>query len=261
MRWSWKIGRIAGIDIRVHSTFPLLLAWSALTAYRASGTIDGAVRGVLFILALFLSVVLHELGHALAGRRIGIPTRDITLSPIGGVARLEEIPADPRQELQVALAGPAVTLAIIGVLYVALRLLGVDVTATPDVLTSRSGFLTQLLWANISLFVFNLLPAFPMDGGRVFRALLALRMDRVRATRIAASVGKAFALLFAAIGFFYSPMLVVIALFVWLAAAGEVATVQRRSSLEGAPIKVVLKRDVQTLAPNETLANRKGQHS
>jgi Zn-dependent protease/CBS domain-containing protein len=254
MRWSWKVGRIAGIDLRLHGTFLLLLAWSALASYRASGTVDGTVRGVLFTLALFLSVVLHELGHALAGRRAGVSTRDITLLPIGGVAHLEEIPAEPRKELQVALAGPAVTLAIIVVLYGGLRLLGVTVTAAPVALASRSDFLSQLFWANVSLFVFNLLPAFPMDGGRVFRAMLALRMDRVRATAIAATVGKAFALLFGAIGLFYNPLLVVIALFVWLAAAGEAADVQQQSSLEGVPVKRVMIRDVQTLTPDDTLA-------
>jgi Zn-dependent protease/CBS domain-containing protein len=254
MRWSWKVGRIAGIDLRVHATFLILLAWSALSSYQATGTAAGAARGVLFILALFLSVVLHELGHALAARRFGVPTRDITLLPIGGVARLAYIPREPSQELRVALAGPAVTLAIILVLYGALRLLGLPLVPASDVLTSRGDVLSQLMWANVSLFLFNLLPAFPMDGGRVLRAALALRMDYVRATEVAARVGKAFALLFGIVGLLYNPVLVLIALFVWMGAAGEAAEAQQRASLEGVPVERVMIRDVRTLAPRDSLA-------
>lgn len=253
MRWSLKIGRVAGIDIRVHATFLILLTWAALVSYEASGTAAGAARGVLFILALFASVTLHELGHALTAKSFGVPTRDITLLPIGGVARLAYIPKEPRQELRIALAGPAVTLAIIIVLYLALRALGLHLSAAQDILTSRGDFLSQLLWANVSLFLFNVLPAFPMDGGRVLRAALALRMDYVRATKVAAGIGQAFALLFAMIGFFFNPILVVIGLFVWLGAAGEAAEVQRRASLEGVPVERVMIRNVQTLTPRDTL--------
>jgi Zn-dependent protease len=254
MRWSWKLGRIAGIDLRVHATFLLLLAWAALEGHRATGSAAGAVGGVLFTLALFLSVVLHELGHALTARRYGVPTRDITLLPIGGVARLAYIPREPRQELSVALAGPAVTLVIIALLYGALRLLGISpVASTQDLLTSRGGFLRQLMWTNVSLFVFNLLPAFPMDGGRVLRASLALRTDYARATVVAAKVGQAFALLFGVLGVLYNPFLVLIALFVWIGAAAEAAEVQRRSSLEGVPVERVMIRHVETLTPRDTL--------
>ena len=233
MRWSWKIGRIAGIDLRVHATFLILLAWSALASYRATGTATGAARGVLFTLALFASVVLHELGHALTARRYGVPTKDITLLPIGGVARLEYIPKEPREELRIALAGPAVTLAIVLVLYAALRLLGLPLTPAQDALTSRGSFISQLMWVNVSLLVFNLLPAFPIDGGRVLRAALALRMDYVRATEVAVRVGRGFALLFGIVGLFYNPFLVLIALFVWTGAGGEAAEARRHSSLEG----------------------------
>ncbi len=253
MRWSWKIGRIAGIDLRVHATFLIILAWAALGSYQASGTVTGAVRGVLFVLALFLSVVLHELGHALTARRYGVPTKDITLLPIGGVARLEYMPKDPRQELRIALAGPAVTLAIVLVLYGVLTLLGYPLTQAQDILSSRGSFISQLMWANLSLFLFNLLPAFPMDGGRVLRATLAMRTDYVRATEIAARVGKAFALLFAIVGLFYNPFLVFIALFVWLGAAGESTDALQRSSLAGVPVERVMIRDVHTLTPSDSL--------
>lgn len=253
MRWSWKIGRIAGIDLRVHATFLILLAWAALVSYQASGTTTGAVEGVLFVLALFFSVVLHELGHALAARRYGVPTKDITLLPIGGVARLEHIPTDPRQELRIALAGPAVTLAIVLVLYGALTLMGEPRAQAQDILSSRGSFVSQLMWANVSLFLFNLLPAFPMDGGRVLRATLALRMDYVRATEVAARVGKAFALIFAIVGLLYNPFLVFIALFIWVGAAGEATAAQQRSSLEGVSVERVMIRNVHTLTPRDAL--------
>jgi Zn-dependent protease len=223
MKWSWKVGRLGGIDLRVHATFFILLAWFALVYYRESGSAVAATRGVVFTLALFVSVVLHELGHALAGRRVGVPTRDITLLPIGGVARLEHIPDDPKQELAIALAGPAVTLVIALTLYVLLRALALPTALLENAVTRGGGgaFLAQLMWVNVSLLVFNLLPAFPMDGGRVLRATLALRRDYLRATEIAARVGRAFALLFGIVGLFYSAFLVVIALFIWFGAAAE----------------------------------------
>jgi Zn-dependent protease/predicted transcriptional regulator len=255
MRWSWKAGRIAGVELRVHATFLILLAWAALAAYRESGSAEGAVRGVVLTLALFASVVLHELGHALTARHYGVQTRDITLLPIGGVASLSHIPKEPRQELLISLAGPAVTLGIIVVLSTALRLLGISaVAATESALNNRGGLLSQLMWANMTLLVFNLLPAFPMDGGRVLRAGLALRMDYTRATGLAVRVGKTFALFFAIVGFFFNPFLVLIGLFVWLAAAGEAAEVMRRSVLEGVPVERVMIRDVQTLTPHDTLS-------
>ena len=255
MKWSWTIGRVAGIELRIHATFLLLLAWLALVDYRATGTTAGAALGLLFTLALFASVLLHELGHALAGRRVGVPTRDITLLPIGGVARLEYIPEKPRQELGIALAGPAVTLLIVLVLWLALRLAGQPVMVTRDVIArgNAGAFFAQLMWLNVTLLVFNLLPAFPMDGGRVLRALLALRTDYLRATELAARVGRVFALLFAIVGLFYNPFLVLIALFIWVSAAAESNALQERSILSGVRVDRLMIRDVRTLAPNDTL--------
>ena len=255
MKWSWKIGRVAGIDLRVHATFFILLAWLALTYYRATGTAAGAARGVVFTLALFGSVVLHELGHALAARRVGVPTRDITLLPIGGVARLESIPENPKHELLVAVAGPAVTVAIALALYLALRAAGLSVLPGAGVAETASGgaFVAQLMWVNITLLVFNLLPAFPMDGGRVLRAALAMRGDYLRATEIAARVGRGFALLFGIVGLLYNPFLVLIALFVWLGAAAESSALQERSALAGVSVERVMIREVETLAPADTL--------
>lgn len=254
MKWSWKFGRVGGIDLRVHATFAILLIWMAVVYYQDTGSFGGAVGGVLFTLALFGSVVLHELGHALTARRFGVATKDITLLPIGGIARLDHIPDQPRQELLIAIAGPAVTLAIAIAIYIALRVLGlpagfVETTAKG----ARGGFLAQLMWVNVSLLVFNLLPAFPMDGGRVFRAALAFRMDHLRATEVAARVGKWFALVFGVVGLLFSPFLVVIALFVWLAAAAEAGATQMHSLLGGVNVQRVMIRDIETLAATDTL--------
>lgn len=254
MKWSWRLGRIAGIDIYVHATFLLILGWVALTAYRLSGTPEGAARGVLFILVLFASVVMHEYGHALTARRFGVRTRNITLLPIGGVAQLERMPENPRQELLVAVAGPAVTIGLVVVLYVALKLLGLP-TVAPDAAIGDAGapFLARLMWINVVLALFNLLPAFPMDGGRVLRAVLAMRTDYVRATEMAARVGKAFALVFGMIGLLYNPFLVLIALFVWMGAAAEAATAQFRWALGDVPVERVMITDVRTLSPRDRL--------
>ena len=217
MKWSWKFGEAAGIDLRVHASFLILPGWAALSAWREGGSILAAVA---FIVALMLCVVLHELGHALAARRFGIRTRDITLLPIGGVANLERIPENPRQELVVALAGPAVNVAIAGLLFL-----------LPD-----APFFNRLLVANLSLVLFNLIPAFPMDGGRVLRALLAMRMARVQATTIAARIGQAFAAVAFVAGMFGNPMLVPLAMFVWLAASDENEAVLMQTATLRTPV-------------------------
>lgn len=252
MKWSWKLGEIAGIGIYVHATFLLLLGWVALSYYIAGQSLAMMINGVVFLLALFGIVVLHELGHALTAKRFGIQTRDITLLPIGGVARLERMPDDPKQELWVALAGPAVNVVLAAVLYIAIGL-----TSGPPSLSNLSmvsgNFWEKLLWVNVSLAVFNLLPAFPMDGGRVLRALLAMRLDYVRATQIAAHVGQGMALLFGFIGLFYNPFLLFIALFVWMGASQEASMVQMKSALGGIPIQAAMIKDFRTLAPADSL--------
>ena len=180
MKWSWHVGRIAGIDIRVHATFPLLFAWIALSAVRSGATPASVLGTVALILTVFTLVVLHEYAHALVARRFGVHTRDITLLPIGGIARLERMPREPRQELLIALAGPAVNVLLAVILYAALALSGdlarlreLDAAGTATMTSATA--LAQLFAINVSLAVFNLLPAFPLDGGRVLRALLAMR--------------------------------------------------------------------------------------
>jgi Zn-dependent protease/predicted transcriptional regulator len=254
---SWRIGRIAGIDVYVHWTFLLLLGWVAFVHYQAHGDLNEALGGLVFILALFGVVVLHELGHALTARRYGVRTRDITLLPIGGVARLERIPDDPKQELLVALAGPAVNVALAAAIYLALAM-GRGLAPVDQSMDVSSGFFDRLFWVNVFLAVFNMLPAFPMDGGRVLRALLAMRLDYVRATQLAASVGQAMALLFGMLGLVSNPFLLFIALFVWVGAAQEASMVQLRSALAGIPVSRVMITDFRALRPHDPLSEAVG---
>src|SRR5512145_213180 len=201
MKWSWKMGEFAGIGVYVHATFFLLIAWVALSHWVQEQSIRAALNGTAFIVVLFGCVVLHEFGHALTAKKYGIKTRDITLLPIGGVARLERMPDDPIQELWVALAGPAVNVVIAALLFGWLTISGA-LTPLAGLSLTAGPFLERLMLVNISLVVFNLIPAFPMDGGRVLRALLALRLEYTRATQIAASIGQGLALLFGFIGLF-----------------------------------------------------------
>jgi len=253
MKWSWRIGRILGIDVYMHMTFLLLLAWVAASHYLPRRDWREAWSGVVFILVLFGIVVLHELGHALTARRFGIRTRDITLLPIGGVARLERMPEDPRQEFLVAVAGPAVNV-VLAILIAAVIVVASGASALFGEFRMVGGdFLLKLLWVNIALAVFNMLPAFPMDGGRVLRALLAMRMDHVRATHIAAQIGQLMAFVFGFIGLFTNPFLVFIALFVWMGAAGEASMVQMKSSLSGIPVRQAMITDFRSVAPGDPL--------
>jgi Zn-dependent protease/CBS domain-containing protein len=251
MQWSVRLGKIAGIDLKVHLTFVLILIWVGLMQWRIGGT-PAIVPGVLFILVLFGCVVLHELGHALTARRYGIQTRDITLLPIGGVARLERMPEEPSQELAVALAGPAVNVVIAAVLGLLLAATGawIPLESMDPV---RGPFLQRLLIVNVFLAVFNMIPAFPMDGGRVLRALLASRMGFPKATQVAASVGQGIALMFGFVGLFSNPFLVFIALFVWIGAAQEAMMVQTRSVLSGVPVANAMLTEFHVLAPSDPL--------
>jgi Zn-dependent protease len=253
MRWAWKLGEVAGIGIYIHATFLLIIGWVALQYWLPARSISAALAGVGFVLALFGCVVLHELGHALAARRYGIRTRDITLLPIGGVARLERVPEEPRGELFVAIAGPAVNLAIAVVLWLWLGLGGLERLGEFGVASGQ--FLTNLLWTNLSLAGFNLLPAFPMDGGRVLRALLATRLSYSRATEVAAYIGQAMALLFGFGGLAWgNPLLLFIALFVWIGASSEAGMVQVRAALGGMPVSRAMMTDFASLSPADPLS-------
>jgi Zn-dependent protease/predicted transcriptional regulator len=253
MKWSWKLTRLAGIDVYVHATFFLLIVWVGLSYWKLEGTLEAVLGGVGFILALFACIVLHELGHALTARRYGIRTRNITLLPIGGVAALERMPKDPKQEIAVALAGPAVNVVIAACLWLWLSVSNALVATTHFDLTGGL-FLERLMWLNIVLAVFNLLPAFPMDGGRVLRAVLSMRLGRNRATQTAARVGQGLALGLGYLGLIYNPFLMFIALFVWIGATAEAGMEQVKSSLSNIPVGRAMLTDFQSLSPNDSLA-------
>jgi Zn-dependent protease/CBS domain-containing protein len=201
---------------------------------------------------VFGSVVLHEFGHALVARRFGIRTRDITLLPIGGVASLERMPSDPRQELAVAVAGPAVNVVIAAVAFTIAGFLGrLDLPANPEL--PGGSLMAQLAMLNVSLAVFNLIPAFPMDGGRVLRALLSMRLGSARATRVAARIGQALALGFGLVGLLWSPLLVFVALFVWMGASNENQAAQLESAMQGIPVEYAMARRFRPLEPHQTI--------
>ena len=253
MKWSWKIGRLWGIDIYMHATFLLIVGWVAVSYWLELHNWNAVLSGVLFILAIFACVVLHEYGHALTARRFGVKTRDITLYPIGGAARLERIPEKPIEELWVALAGPVVNAGISAVLFGYLFLTnGIGSFHGFDI--ASGSFLLRLLEINALLAVFNLLPAFPMDGGRVLRALLAMNMDYVHATQVAANVGQAMAFIFGFAGLFVDPFLLFIAFFIWIGAGQEANLVQVKNSLGGIPVGRVIITNFETLSPADTLA-------
>lgn len=234
-RWSWKVGELFGIAIRAHVTLLALLAWVAVSHAVHGASLGEAVFGVVLVGLVFAIIVLHELGHALVARRYGCRTREILLLPIGGLAQMERMPDRPRDELLVALAGPAVNVGLALVLAIVVAASGASFD--PGRAATIGGALaSQLLWINVTLAAFNLLPAFPMDGGRVLRALLALRLGRDRATRIAGGVGRVLAAVFVAAGLLFNPMLVLIGAFVWFAANQETAMVALRSRLSGVTV-------------------------
>jgi len=226
MGWSLNLGTIAGTTVRVHITFLLLLVWIWFAHYQTGGA-PAAWEGVAFIIAVFVCVVLHEFGHIAAARRFGIRTPDITLLPIGGVARLERIPEEPGQEFVIAVAGPLVNVAIAALIFL---LLGgqAEVAQMAGIDDPRAGFLARLAGVNLFLVLFNMIPAFPMDGGRILRAALASRLSWSRATQIAATIGQGLAFVFGFVGLFYNPLLIFIGIFVYLAAAAEAQNAQIR---------------------------------
>ena len=230
---SWRIGEIAGIGIFVHWSFlilPLMIAGSALSA--GSG-LAVAVWSVVFVLAIFGCVLLHEVGHALMARQFGIGTHRITLLPIGGLASLDRMPRNPWQEFAVAVAGPLVNVAIAAVLFTLIVATGM-VNSFVSTAALSSSFMLQLLWANVGLVIFNMLPAFPMDGGRVLRSLLGAFLSHSRATSIAAGVGQVMAVLFAMLGIYSQHwMLVFIAVFIYFAGRAEAQAVQSQAAMEG----------------------------
>jgi len=253
MKRSLKVGSVAGIGIYLHWTFLLLIAAIFGFYYVQSQSLGAALSGMGLVVGVFGCVVLHELGHALTARRYGVGTRSITLYPIGGLARLQRIPAEPMKEFWIAVGGPAVNLAIAGGLAAILLITGGSFS--PDVLQAPGTHtLASLLWINLALAGFNLLPAFPMDGGRVLRALLALRQDYTQATQTAANVGQILAILFGLFGLIsFNPILLFIALFVYVGAQQESQQAVYRAFTEGTPVRQAMVTRFTTLQVDDTL--------
>lgn len=252
MSWSISIVRIAGSEIRIHLTFLLLLLWIGLAQYSAGGA-DAAVHSVIFVIAVFACVALHELGHALAARRYGIATPDITLLPIGGLARLSRLPEKPAEEVVIAIAGPLVNVVIAAVLILVFGA-SLDPASLTEIEDPAHGFLTRLAVVNVFLFAFNLIPAFPMDGGRILRALLAFKFGRRRATETAARIGQALAFFFGFLGLIGgNPILVFIAIFVYLAAAAESGQVGLVEATKRVPMRHAMITTFETLGPQATV--------
>ena len=260
MRWAIRLGRIAGTEVRIHLTFFLLLAYVGLEGWHAGGKTE-ALHLMLLVCIVFFCVLLHEFGHAFAARRCGIRTPDITLFPFGGVARIERMPENPRQEIFIALAGPAVNVIIASLLWVLLAIFARAVQ--PEQMGLLGSLAVEVMSVNVVLLLFNLIPAFPMDGGRVLRALLATRLDHARATRIAAHIGQALAVALGLVGVFgimigtheipSNPMLVVAAFFVFMAAANEAGAVQMQSMFRGLTVASAMVTEYKALPRNASL--------
>ncbi len=249
MGWSLNIGSIAGTAIRIHVTFVLFLVWIFGVSYIAGGPQE-AWNGLLFLLLLFLCVLLHEFGHIFTARAFGVATPDVILLPIGGVSRLERIPEQPSEEFLIAIAGPLVNV-VIAALLVLVGGAHLQLNHLVALESTSTSMVDRLAAVNVFLAVFNLIPAFPMDGGRVLRALLASRFGYVRATELAAAIGQWVAFLLGFLGLFGNPLLIFIAVFVYLAASSEAHLVAIRAMSQGVPVTEAMMTQFATLTPDE----------
>jgi Zn-dependent protease len=252
-KWSLYIGKVSGIKIYIHWTFIFLLAWIAVNGIKAGENTETILYSLGFVLSIFLCVILHELGHALMAKRYHYTTRNIMLLPIGGIAQMDVIPETPKHELAVAFAGPLVNLLIALLLYPIVFWFGKVPTVLTTLLNTGDTFIFNLMVVNIGLAVFNLIPAFPMDGGRVFRALLAFRMERVKATAIAARTGQAIAAIFFFVGILYNPILAVISVFIFLMAQAESDHVRSNSMLHNYKVSDVIMHKYYSLDSADTI--------
>lgn len=253
MKGSFKLGTIAGIGMFIHWTFTLLIAFIVYINYKAGHNATQIMWSVLFILCVFVTVLLHELGHALTAKNYHINTKDITLLPIGGLARLERIPEKPSEELIVALAGPFVniTLALITGLFIRIPDNAEELVVILSGGINGSNFLLNFFIVNIWLSIFNLIPAFPMDGGRVLRALLSLKLKRHVATKIAARIGQVMAIGFIIFGFFSNPFLIIIGIFIIMGAQIEADFTESKYILKGYKVRDVLMKQYPTIEANQ----------
>jgi stage IV sporulation protein FB len=248
MSWTLNIGKVAGTVVRLHITFVLFLAWIFISNYVSSG-VAVAWHSLLFVVLLFVCVLLHEFGHIFTARAFGVITPYVTLLPIGGVAQLERIPEEPREEFLIAIAGPAVNVVIAAAL-IAFAGASPHANAAMGIDNMQIAMADRLAALNIFLALFNLIPAFPMDGGRVLRAALASRIGFVRATERAALIGQLAAFVFGFVGLFYNSILVSVAIFVYLAAASEAHSIALRAVSQGVPVSQAMMRNFITFRPD-----------
>lgn len=255
MKGSLKLGKIAGIGLFIHWTFSLLILFIVYINYKAGQNTTQILWSVLFILCIFLTVFMHEMGHALTAKKYNIITRDITLLPIGGVARLERLPEKPSEELAVAFAGPMVNivLALITSMFISLPNTPEEMVSQLSNGVNANNFFLNFYFVNIVLAFFNLIPAFPMDGGRILRALLSYKLERHQATKIAARIGQVIALGFILLGFFSNPFLIFIGIFVFMGAQIESEYTESKYMLKGYRVRDVLMKQYPTIDYNETL--------
>jgi Zn-dependent protease/predicted transcriptional regulator len=255
MKGSFKLGKIAGIGVFIHWTFSLLILFIVYVNYKAGQSITQILWYVLFILCIFLTVLLHEMGHALTAKRYNITTRDITLLPIGGVARLDRLPEKPSEELKVAFAGPLVNivLAIITRLFITLPTTPEEMVGQLSNGINANNFFLNFFLVNFALAFFNLIPAFPMDGGRVLRALLSYKLERNVATKIAARIGQLLAIGFVFLGFYFNPFLIFIGIFVFIGAQTESEYTESKYMLKGYTVRDVIMKQYPTIESNEML--------
>lgn len=258
MKANLNLGTISGIKIKIHWTFFLLIVWIIFDELKRGGNTDSILFNIAFLLAVFLCVILHELGHALTAKRFGVKTEKITLLPIGGMASFDKIPESPKQELLIVIAGPLVNVAIAILLYFIIpveELYNQSFTDAYSIFASFSfqNFLFFLFIVNIGLALFNMVPAFPMDGGRLLRAVLAMTMNRAKATQIATHVGQFIAIIFLLVGLLYNPFLIFIALFIFLSAYGENQMVQHLELLKDHNVEEAMLLNITTFKLTDSI--------
>jgi Zn-dependent protease/CBS domain-containing protein len=253
--WSFPAGKLFGVDIRVHITFLFLLGFVWFSESLSMG-VAGPGRGLALVGIIFGCVVLHELAHAVVAQRNGIAVRSIILLPIGGVTLMEDsgrAKPDPARDIRVAVAGPLLNLAIAAVAAVVILAFFPQVKLWAQPYVHANNLPRSLFWGNLFLGAFNLLPAYPMDGGRILRALLAERMDYVHATRRAVTIGQGFAMLLMMIGLVWNVWLVLVGFFLFLGAQMEDRSVVFQSVLETVRLEQVMLTQFSILSPADTL--------
>ncbi len=254
LKYVLPLGSPFGIRVSVHWSFLLLVAWIVYVDIERGLGLVPILYSILFIITIFICVVIHELSHSLTARKYGISAKSITLLPIGGVADMEKMPEDPKEEFAVSITGPLSNLVIAFALWIILASTGnFDLQSYDYRAINKSNFLIVLTFANFMLAFFNLLPVFPMDGGRVLRAILSMQLPREKATYIAMNIGKFLAVGLALLGLYLNPFLIIIAIFVFIGAQREYEMIRYTSVLKGYKVKHNLIKEYTPLHPDDSI--------